>query len=122
MAGDPGRLVEVFQNLVENAAKFMGDQPEPRIRIGARRLADGWGYYVRDNGMGLAANATERVFEPFERVDTDVAGTGLGLAAVRRVVELHGGRVWLESAGVGQGCTAWVTLPEPGMPLTGVEH
>ena len=121
-SGDPVRLVEVFQNLIENAAKFMGGQRAPRIEIGARRLGDEQAYFVRDNGVGLPADSSERVFGAFERLNPDIAGTGLGLATVRRIVELHGGRVWLDSQGQGEGCTAWVVLPEPGARLAGPDR
>jgi signal transduction histidine kinase len=109
--GDPGRLVEVFQNLIDNAIKFMGDQPAPRIEIGARTDDGEIRCYVRDNGIGILPDYHRRVFDLFDRLDLGVDGTGIGLALVKRIVEVHGGRVWVESQGEGQGSTFWFTIP-----------
>ena len=103
--GDRQRLVELVQNLLENAAKFMGDRKDPEVRIGARDEGAGAGQvtlFVRDNGIGIDPAHHGRVFELFHRLDPRVEGTGLGLALARRIVETHGGRIWLESAGVGR--------------------
>jgi signal transduction histidine kinase len=107
----PGRLVEVFQNLIDNAIKFMGDQPAPRIEIGARTDDGEIRCYVRDNGIGILPDYHRRVFDLFDRLDLGVDGTGIGLALVKRIVEVHGGRVWVESQGEGQGSTFWFTIP-----------
>ncbi len=109
--GDRARLQEVVRNLVDNAAKFMGDQPKPRIVIGARPGPRGPIWFVRDNGIGIDPKHQQRVFGLFERLDTSVEGTGIGLALVKRIVEVHGGQVWLESAGKGQGTTVCISLP-----------
>jgi signal transduction histidine kinase len=110
--GDPQRLVELVQNLLDNAAKFMGDQGEPRIWIGSRTEPTGESVlFVRDNGIGIAPAHHQRVFELFQRLDPHVEGTGLGLALVRRIVETHGGRIWVESEGAGRGSTFCFTLP-----------
>jgi signal transduction histidine kinase len=109
--GDRARLQEVVRNLVDNAAKFMGDQPKPRIVIGARPGPHGPIWFVRDNGIGVDPKHLQRVFGLFERLDTSVEGTGIGLALVKRIVEVHGGQVWLESAGKGQGTTVCISLP-----------
>jgi signal transduction histidine kinase len=111
--GDRVRLVEVVQNLVENAVKFMGDQKAPRIEIGVVRAEGEESFFVRDNGIGIEARFHEQVFGLFDKLDPQVEGTGVGLALVRRIVELHGGRIWLESAGPGQGSTFWFTLGSP---------
>jgi len=108
--GDRPRLVEVFQNLLDNAAKFMGDQPSPRIEVGAR-TADGLTVlFVSDNGMGIDPRHQSKLFGLFEKLDPRSEGTGLGLALVRRVVEVHGGRIWVESEGPGKGTTFRFTL------------
>ncbi len=91
-----------------------GDQPHPRVEIGVRRGADGAGqvFYVRDNGMGIEPRNQEKIFELFRRLDVEAEGTGVGLALVQRIVELHGGRIWVESEGLGQGSTFCFTLGE----------
>jgi signal transduction histidine kinase len=115
--GDRARLQEVVRNLVDNAAKFMGEQPKPRIVIGARPGPHGPIWFVRDNGIGIDPKHQQRVFGLFERLDTSVEGTGIGLALVKRIVEVHGGQVWLESAGKGQGTTVCISLPpRPAQP------
>jgi len=108
--GDRRRLLEVVQNLVENAVKFMGDQESPRLEIGWRSGTEP-ALFVRDNGIGISARYQERVFGLFDKLDTDSAGAGVGLALVKRIVEVHGGRVWVESEGAGTGATFWVQLP-----------
>ena len=113
--GDRLRLVEVVQNLIENAAKFHAAEPERWIRVGARPVVNGQPcvYFVADNGIGIEPRHHEKVFGLFEKLDTGAPGTGVGLALVRRIVEVHGGRVWIESAGRGGGTTVCFTLPAP---------
>lgn len=104
-------LARVLQNLVENAVRYMGGQPRPRIEIAVRHERGRVLLSVRDNGIGIARDQQQRVFEPFERLlDDDCAGSGLGLYIVRRIVEAHGGRVWVESEGDGQGSTFWLSF------------
>jgi PAS domain S-box-containing protein len=112
--GDRARLVEVVQNLVDNACKFMGDQPDPRVEIGQRGTdADGKPIlFVRDNGIGIESQYHERVFGLFNKLDAKTEGTGVGLALVKRIVEFHGGRIWVESEGTGKGSTFYFTLPD----------
>jgi PAS domain S-box-containing protein len=152
--GDRVRLAEVFQNLLDNACKFMGDQKEPRIEVGTMRNAEcglqiaEFGkvaengssqsairnpkseiatseiamseilnptseivFFVRDNGIGIDPRHQAKVFDLFEKLDPKAEGTGIGLALVKRIVGLHGGRVWVESAGFGQGTCFYFTLP-----------
>jgi signal transduction histidine kinase len=109
--GDRQRLVQLLQNLLDNAAKFMGDEREPRIEVGARRDAGAPVFFVRDNGRGIDPRYHEKVFGLFDRLDTAEDGTGVGLALVKRIVELYGGRVWVESQGAGRGSTFCFTLP-----------
>ncbi len=111
--GDRARLGEVVQNLMDNACKFMGNQPEPRITIG-QRGADRAGnpiLFVRDNGMGIEPAYQDKVFGLFNKLDAQTEGTGIGLALVKRIVEVHGGRIWVESEGAGAGSTFYFTLP-----------
>jgi PAS domain S-box-containing protein len=109
--GDRARLAEIVQNLVENAIKYMGSQPDPRIEIGGRRAGKESLFHVRDNGMGIEPRYHEKVFGLFDQLDPRSEGVGVGLALVKRIVELHGGRVWCESEGLGQGSTFFVALP-----------
>ncbi len=108
--GEHQRLQEVFQNLIDNAVKFMGDQPSPRIEIGMRNDEEGTVFFVRDNGPGIDPTYQQRIFGLFERLDFAVEGTGVGLALVKRIVERHGGRIWVESDGDGNGTTFCFTL------------
>jgi signal transduction histidine kinase len=113
VSGDRVRLLEVFQNLIDNAVKFMGEQREPRVEIGAERRDDEVVCSVRDNGIGIAPQHQEKVFGLFERLHHDTEGTGIGLALVRRIVEVHGGRIWVESEGEGHGSAFRFSLPSP---------
>lgn len=107
---DRVRLIEVMQNLIDNAVKFMGDQPEPLIQIGMRENTDPPVFFVRDNGIGIPAEFHERIFGIFNRLDPSVDGTGIGLTLVRRIIEVHGGRIWIESEGENQGTAFYFTL------------
>jgi len=109
--GDRPRLMELFENLLDNAVKFMGDQPDPRIEIGVER-ADGQPViFVRDNGLGIDPRHASRLFGLFEKLHPDTEGTGIGLALVKRIVEVHGGRIWVHSDGPGLGATFRFTIP-----------
>lgn len=114
--GDRTQLVELVQNLLDNAAKFAGDRPDPRIVVRAREDPGGSGpvFSVSDNGLGIDPAHHERVFELFHQLDPREEGTGLGLALGRRIVETHGGRIWVESEGPGRGSTFCFTLPPGG--------
>jgi signal transduction histidine kinase len=115
VSGDRLRLVEVVQNLVDNAAKFMGEQKQPLVVIGSRGGPQGQAVvFVRDNGIGIAERFHEQVFRLFDKLDPASPGTGVGLALVKRIVEVHGGGVWVESPGAGQGSTFCFTLPLAG--------
>lgn len=109
--GDRPRLVEVMQNLIDNAAKFMGDQPSPVIEIGIRTYGNEQVFFVKDNGIGIEPAYRERVFGLFDKLDPQSEGTGIGLALARRIVEVHGGRIWVESDGRGKGSMFCFTLP-----------
>ena len=109
--GDHPRLLEVFQNLIDNAVKFMGDQPSPHIEIFAEQGDKYITCFVRDNGVGIPERYQNKIFGLFERLDQNCEGTGIGLALVKRIVEFHGGRIWVESKGEGRGSTFVFTLP-----------
>ena len=108
---DETRIVEVFLNLLENAIKFSGEQQAPHIHISAKPMDGMICCSVRDNGIGIEEQYYSQIFELFERLDAQVDGTGIGLALVKRIIEIHGGKIWVESAGPGLGCTMSFTLP-----------
>jgi two-component system, LuxR family, sensor kinase FixL len=111
VCGDRPRLVEVMQNLIDNAAKYMGSQVHPTIEIGVQWRDSEPIFFVRDNGMGIEPQYQERVFGLFERLDPAGEGTGVGLAIVKRIIETTGGRIWVESEGKGKGSSFLFTLP-----------
>jgi signal transduction histidine kinase len=117
--GDRQRLVEMLQNLIDNAAKFMGEQSKPEIEIGQQGEENGLPiFFVRDNGIGIPPEYHEQIFALFQRLDPKTDGTGIGLALVKRIVEFHGGRIWVESASspqgeAGKGSTFYFTLNRP---------
>jgi signal transduction histidine kinase len=110
--GDRLRLREVFENLIDNAAKYMGDHPHPTIEIGMRSQDGNSVFYIKDNGIGIESIYHKRVFALFEKLDPTMEGTGIGLALVKRIIETHGGRIWVESDGVGMGSAFCFTVPE----------
>ncbi|MBN1933397.1 MAG: PAS domain S-box protein [Anaerolineae bacterium] len=108
--GDRPRLSEVLQNLIDNAVKYMGNQSHPRIEIGTEQTGRGLATFVRDNGIGIEPRYHDTVFGLFEKLDPNSDGTGIGLAIVKRIVETHGGQIWVESEGSGKGSTFYFTL------------
>ncbi|MEY4762426.1 MAG: hypothetical protein RLZZ200_2282 [Pseudomonadota bacterium] len=101
--GVRSQLLQLFQNVIGNALKYRGDRP-PRVEVGARPVEGGWEFHVSDNGIGIVPRHRERIFEIFQRLhdQSKYPGTGIGLAVCRRIVEAHGGRIWVESeSGVG---------------------
>ena len=110
---DATQLEALFQNLIGNAVKFRGDR-RPRVTITAQKTDQGWQFAVRDNGIGIKPEFHGRVFEIFKRLESpeNYAGTGIGLAICKRIVERYGGKIWVESQ-FGQGSTFYFTLPSP---------
>jgi len=110
--GDRIRLREVFENLINNAVKYMGDQTNPVIEIGLRDQSDGQVIFVKDNGMGIDEKYHTKIFGLFEKLNPTTEGTGIGLALVKRIIETHNGRIWVESNGLGKGSTFCFTIPD----------
>jgi PAS domain S-box-containing protein len=114
---DGERMYQVFENLIANAIKYMGDTEKPKIEVGYKDRGDSHQFYVRDNGIGIDSRYQQKIFEMFQRLKAteDEQGTGLGLAIVERVVNNHAGIVWVESE-KGEGATFHFTLPKtPGI-------
>ncbi|MGH7972531.1 MAG: sensor histidine kinase, partial [Limisphaerales bacterium] len=109
--GDSVQLTQVLQNLIGNAIKFRGSEP-PRIEVTAEAREQEWVFRVRDNGIGIEPKQFDRLFVIFQRLHTrqEYAGTGMGLAICKKIIERHGGRIWVESA-PGQGSAFLFTLP-----------
>jgi PAS domain S-box-containing protein len=106
---DRMRIVEVLVNLITNSIKYRGDQPQPKIEIGYRVDDKDTVFFVKDNGIGIDKSQYEKVFELFYWMDKGGEGTGAGLAIVKRIIEVHDGRIWIESE-KGKGCTVCFTL------------
>ena len=105
---DKMRIMEVLVNLLEDSIKCMVDQARPKIEIGHRKDKEETIFFVRDNGVGIDPSQHGKVFGLFYRLDPKSKGTGVGLTIVKRIIELHGGRIWIESE-LGKGCPVCFT-------------
>jgi signal transduction histidine kinase len=111
VTGDRARLREVFENLLANAANYMGEQKSPHIEIGYKN-GEELIFFVKDNGIGIESEYHDKIFGLFEKLDAASEGTGVGLALIKRIIEMHGGKIWVDSEGLGKGSTFYFTLPE----------
>ncbi len=109
--GDALHFAQVWQNLIENAVKYSGDQPHPLIEIGAMQQGQDVVFYVRDNGIGIAPEHNDRIFNLFSQLNQGSEGSGLGLALVKKIISIYQGRIWVESEGHGKGSCFMFTLP-----------
>ncbi len=109
---DPLQLKQLFQNLISNAIKFRGEQP-PEIQVSAERENSEWRFAIKDNGIGIEPQYSERIFLIFQRLHTrkKYPGTGIGLPLCKKIVERHGGKIWVESE-PGRGSTFYFTVPD----------
>lgn len=110
--GDRVRLLEVLQNLLDNAIKFSGHLEAPRVFVDVEQRNGEWVITVRDEGLGIDPRYQHKLFGLFEKLHPQVEGTGIGLALVKRIIDTHGGRVWIESVGEYRGATVCFTLPK----------
>ncbi|MCP4763608.1 MAG: GHKL domain-containing protein, partial [archaeon] len=110
---DSIQLNQLFQNLVANAIKFHGKGNTPQVHIGVTEKNDEWVFFVQDNGIGIDIKHFDKIFTIFQRLHstTEYSGTGIGLSICKRIIERHGGRIWVESE-VGIGTTFYFTLPK----------
>jgi PAS domain S-box-containing protein len=109
--GNLDRLMQLYQNLIDNSIKFMGNQPSPRIEIGANKINDTLQLFVKDNGSGIDVRYQHKLFGLFEKLDAHTEGTGIGLAIVKRIIQIHNGTISIHSEGIGKGTTVLFTLP-----------
>ncbi len=114
VSADRSRIFQVIQNLIENGIKFMGDQKEPLIKIGSRKENGAIVIFVQDNGIGINPEYHNRIFNLFQQLHPSKDGSGVGLTMVKRIIEFHKGRLWVESDGLGEGSTFCFTLPTSG--------
>lgn len=112
ISGDRIRLREVFENLIDNAVKYMGDQRNPVIEVGFHENEGEPVMFVKDNGIGIESRYHTKIFGLFEKLDPNVEGTGIGLALVKRIIETHGGKIWVESEGPGKGTKFSFTISD----------
>ncbi len=113
---DKVRMIQVYQNLIDNSIKFMGNQIHPQVEIGVDQADTGPVLFVKDNGAGVDPRHISKMFGLFGKLDPATEGTGVGLALVQRIIEIHGGHIWAESGGLDTGTHIKFTLPNTKIP------
>jgi light-regulated signal transduction histidine kinase (bacteriophytochrome) len=113
--GDATQMLQLFQNLISNGIKYRKPDVPPRVNVSAERIKREWVFAMKDNGIGIDSHDFDRVFKIFQRLHTreEYPGTGIGLASCKKIVEQHGGRIWIESM-PGEGSTFYFSLPATG--------
>jgi signal transduction histidine kinase len=112
VTGDAEQITQLLQNLIGNSLKYRRPETPLTVHVSADREGNLWRFGVHDNGQGFEPAQAQMIFQAFQRLHgQDIPGTGIGLAICHRIVDLHGGRIWAESKGPGQGATFWFTLP-----------
>ncbi|MEM9004555.1 MAG: ATP-binding protein, partial [Cyanobacteria bacterium P01_F01_bin.86] len=116
LVSDSTQLMQLFQNLIGNAIKFRQPEQTPKIHISVERTEEAWLFGIQDNGIGIDPQFFDRIFVIFQRLHTrdEYAGSGMGLAICKKIVECHRGQIWVESE-LGQGTTFYFTLPVGGL-------
>ncbi|MBZ0266053.1 PAS domain S-box protein, partial [bacterium] len=111
ISADPVRFRQVYQNLIENSVKFSREDNNPTINIGAIKENNQYICYIKDNGIGIKPEYSDRIFQLFEKFDPKLPGYGIGLSLVKRIIETYGGKIWAESEGENSGTTIYFILP-----------
>ena len=106
--GDKSRLLQLFQNLIENAIKY-NDKKNGFLEIGCEDIGSHWKFYIKDNGQGIEEKYFDKIFETFQKLENTVESTGIGLSIAKKIVEIYGGEIWLNSK-INEGTTFYFTL------------
>ena len=107
---DKTRIRQLWQNLIENSIKYSGNTENLKIEIGHKILNDEIIFFIKDNGIGIEMPYYEKIFNLFDKLDNSSDGTGIGLALAKRIVEIHNGKIWVESDGKNKGATFYFTI------------
>ena len=121
IVADRIRIIELFENLIVNALKYGSPEPGGTITVGSKQTDTENCFFVRDTGPGIDARYHEKIFELFQRLDKSKEGSGAGLTIVSRIMEIHGGRAWVESE-EGEGACFWIAFPRGDAPRPAIGY